>query len=142
MRPSKLLGFDMPKISQQVLDAVIAHARKDLPIEACGYLGERSGIITEAIPLKNVDASREHFTLDPEEQFTALRRLRSEGCKLKGVYHSHPSTPARPSAEDLMLASDPNLSYLIVSLAADEPVIKSFRIQERIATEEELTTEP
>lgn len=131
----------MLRISQQVLDTLIAHARKDLPIEACGYLAEREGIVTEAIPLKNLDDSQEHFTLDPEEQFAALRRMRSEGCKLKGVYHSHPSTPARPSAEDLLLANDPNLIYVIVSLASEEPVIKSFRIQGQMATEEELIVE-
>ena len=129
----------MLRLSRQVWDALIAHARKDLPIEACGYLAEREEIVTEAIPLKNLDDSHEHFTLDPEEQFAALRRMRSAGCKLKGVYHSHPSTPARPSAEDLHLAKDPNLSYVIVSLASEEPVIKSFRIQGQVATEEELT---
>lgn len=110
-------------------------------MEACGYLAEREDIVIQAIPLKNMDASHEHFSLDPEEQFAAMRRMRSEGCKLKGVYHSHPSTPARPSAEDLLLANDPNLSYVIISLASDEPVIKSFRIQGQLATEEKLTVE-
>lgn len=131
----------MLRISQHVINALVAHAQKDLPIEACGYLAEREAIVAEAIPLKNLDASQEHFTLDPEEQFAALRRMRSEGFKLKGVYHSHPATPARPSKEDLLLANDPNLSYVIVSLASNEPVIKSFRIQGRVATEEELTIE-
>ena len=32
-------------------------------MEACGYLAERDGIVAVAIPLKNADASQEHFTL-------------------------------------------------------------------------------
>jgi proteasome lid subunit RPN8/RPN11 len=123
------------------MESIIEHARKDAPIEACGYLAEKDGIVSAAAPLTNIDASHEHFTLDPAEQFAALKRMRAEGLKLKGVYHSHPATPARPSDEDLRLANDPNLSYMIVSLATIEPGIKSFHIQNSMATEEELTIE-
>jgi [CysO sulfur-carrier protein]-S-L-cysteine hydrolase len=131
----------MLRITQQVLNALVAHARKDAPIEACGYLAERDEIVAEAFPLKNLDASQEHFTLDPAEQFASLRRMRAEGLKLRGVYHSHPASPARPSAEDVRLANDPNLSYVIVSLVSSEPVIKAFRIQGSLAEEEELVVE-
>lgn len=110
-------------------------------MEACGYLAERDAVVREVISLSNADASAEHFSLDPAEQFAALRRIRADGLELKGVYHSHPATPARPSTEDLRLANDPDLSYVIVSLAAGDPVIKSFRIQNGLATEEELLIE-
>lgn len=118
-----------------------AHALRDKPVEACGYLAERDGIVVEAIPLKNADASPEHFSLDPVEQFAALRRMRTEGLVLRGVYHSHPATPARPSAEDIRLANDPLLSYVIVSLASGEPAIKSFRIRGGSAEAEETIIE-
>jgi [CysO sulfur-carrier protein]-S-L-cysteine hydrolase len=131
----------MLRITQQTIADLVAHAQKDAPIEACGYLAERETVVAEAIPLNNLDTSPEHFTLDSAEQFTALRRMRAEGLKLKGVYHSHPATPARPSSEDIRLANDPNLSYVIVSLAECEPVIKSFRIQNGRAMEEELIIE-
>ena len=131
----------MLRIAHQVMADLIAHARRDAPIEACGYLAERDEVVALAIPLKNADASQEHFTLDPAEQFVAVRRMRTEGLKLKGVYHSHPASPARPSPEDLRLANDPNLSYVIVSLAAGEPAIKSFRIQQGCAAEEEFIVE-
>lgn len=138
MRSKGMLGGGMLRISQQVRDALVAHARKDAPMEACGYLAESDAVVREAISLRNADASAEHFSLDPAEQFDALRRMRADSLKLKGVYHSHPATSARPSAEDLRLANDPDLSYVIVSLAADEPVIKSFRIHSGLAMEEEL----
>ena len=131
----------MVRIAQRVIADLLAHARRDIPLEACGYLAERDGIVAEAIPLTNADASQEHFSLDPAEQFDAVRRMRSEGLKLKGVYHSHPATPARPSPEDLRLANDPDLSYVIISLAGNGPVLKSFRVRSGRASEEEITIE-
>ena len=131
----------MIRISRAVLDGIVAHARADAPVEACGYLAAKDGVAGVRIPLRNVDASPEHFTLDPAEQFAAVRRMRSEGLKLQAVYHSHPASPSRPSEEDIRLGSDPNLSYLIASLAGPEPVIKSFRIRDGRAEEEELQVE-
>jgi proteasome lid subunit RPN8/RPN11 len=64
--------------------------------------------------------------------------MRKNGWTLLGNFHSHPATPARPSAEDIRLAFDPSLSYVIISLEAEEPVIKSFTIQKGRAAEETL----
>jgi sulfite reductase (ferredoxin) len=118
----------MIRIDPQVLFDVTAHGREEAPIEACGYLGGVDGHATASIRLRNVDASSEHFTLDPEEQFAAIRSIRAKGLKLLGVYHSHPASPARPSQEDIRLAYDPSLSYVIVSLQGVEVDVKSYRI--------------
>ena len=54
---------------------------------------------------------------------------RSKGLEMLAIYHSHPESPARPSAEDIRLALTPKVSYVIVSLQeANNPVLKSFRI--------------
>ena len=131
----------MISVTAAVQDAIIAHARADAPVEACGYLAGPDGTASVAIPLKNVDASPEHFTLDPAEQFAAVRQLRAEGLRLRAVYHSHPASPSRPSAEDIRLGNDPSLSYIIVSLAGVAPVVKSFRYKDGRAEEEELRVE-
>ena len=128
----------MLQIKQHVLDALIEHAKKDAPIEACGYLAEKNGVIETHHRLTNVDAAAEHFSLDPAEQFDSVRMIRSHGMKLKAVYHSHPATPARPSQEDIRLASDPNLSYVIVSLEGGLTTIKSFRISKGAVEQEEI----
>jgi proteasome lid subunit RPN8/RPN11 len=127
----------MIRIKQKVIGSLIKHALTDAPVEACGYLAEKDDIIEKHFPLTNIDASNEHFSLDPKQQFAAVRELRLLGLKLKAVYHSHPATPARPSEEDIRLASDPSLSYVIVSLDK-ETVIKSFRINAGIVEEEEI----
>ena len=126
----------MLNISRIAYERIVDHARKDAPIEACGYLAARDGLIEIVRELRNTDASPEHFSFDPAEQFAAVKEFRASGHRLAGVYHSHPESPSRPSEEDLRLLSDPNLSYLIVSLAEKEAVVKSFRIIDGKSTEE------
>lgn len=117
-------------IKLSIIKHLIQHAQSDAPIEACGYLAEQDEAVTTAFPLKNVDASPEHFSFEPAEQFAAVRQMRAAGLRLRAVYHSHPATPARPSLEDIRLANDPSLSYIIVSLAGPQPDVKSFRIRD------------
>lgn len=126
-------------IYQSVIDDIIAHARRDAPIEACGYLAGKGGAVTRAVALRNADASREHFSFAPQEQFAAVRELRKQALRPLAVYHSHPSTLARPSPEDIRLAADPAISYVIVSLAQAEPVVKSFRVSAGNVTPEEIS---
>jgi proteasome lid subunit RPN8/RPN11 len=119
----------MAKIRRTAIDKMIAQARAETPLEACGYLGEKEGVLADAFPLRNVDASPEHFSFEPAEQFAAVRQMRAVGLRLRAVYHSHPATPARPSAEDIRLANDPGLLYVIVSLLPPEPDVKLFVIR-------------
>ena len=55
-----------------------------------------------------------------------------------GNWHSHPSSPSRPSVEDIRLAFDSKASYLILSLMADYPVLNSFHIENGEWTKEDL----
>lgn len=128
----------MLKVASQVLDEIVAHARQDAPIEACGYLAEKDGLVDRVVRLTNADHSPEHYTLIPAEQFAALRALRAEGYELRAVYHSHPASPARMSREDLRLAYNFGLSYVIVSLAGSTPEVKSFTVKEEQVFPEEL----
>jgi len=116
-------------INQQVIEAIIAHSRLELPNESCGYLAGDDGIMVKHYEMTNLDKASDHFSMDPKEQFAAIKDIRRRGLKLVGVYHSHPETPARPSEEDIRLAYDPEISYVIVSMAESEPDVKSFRIK-------------
>ena len=57
-----------------------------------------------------------------------LDAARAEGLDIIGVYHSHPETPARPSAHDLRMAYTDDWAYLIVSLAGAEVQARTFRV--------------
>ena len=126
------------QIKRDVLSAMIDHARRECPVEACGYLAERDGFIVEAYELRNLDASNEHYAFDPQEQFDAIRRMRERGQKPRAVYHSHPVSPAAPSLEDVRLAFDPDISHVIVSLAQEDPKVGSFSIRNRTVVEESI----
>lgn len=132
----------MLKLSRKHVDGIVAHAKAGLPHEACGLIaGERQADAKRGCKiyrLTNVDASAEHFSMDPKEQFRAIADMRSLGFELLGNFHSHPVTPSRPSAEDIALAFDPALSYVIVSLMDAKPQMKSFRIEQGVAREEDI----
>jgi proteasome lid subunit RPN8/RPN11 len=128
----------MLRITEAVYDAVIEHARRDAPKEACGFLGGEPGSASVHFPMRNTDDSAVHFALDPSEQFAVLKEAIKLGIKLTVCYHSHPETPARPSEEDLKKLTDPKLSYIIVSLADGKVDVKSFKIRGGIASAEEI----
>ena len=126
------------KISRSAYERIIEHAQQDMPLEACGYLGGEDGTVVEAWCLKNIDQSGEHFSFDPKEQFRTVVAMRAKNQRAVAVYHSHPETPARPSQEDIRLAFDPEMVYVIVSLAASEPEVRAFRIVKEEVAEEPL----
>ncbi len=121
---------------------IVKHARDGLPNEACGLLaGTVYGDIKQVekvYRLTNMDASREHFSMDPKEQLEAVKDMRANGLQLLGNFHSHPETPSRPSEEDKRLVFDIRLSYLILSLMDEgNPVLKAFLYNEKKEVTEE-----
>jgi len=128
----------MIHIPKQIIDDLFNHAKNGLPEEVCGYLAGSDREVARQFKLTNIDHSNEHFSFDPAEQFQVVREVRKAGLEILANYHSHPETPARPSQEDIRLAFDPNISYVIVSLAAEIPDVKSFRIQNGKVEKEEI----
>lgn len=116
----------MIQIPQHIVNGIIEQAYNELPNEACGLLTGVDGIAQKQYPLTNIDQSPEHFSFDPKEQFDVLKDARRNGLKIIANYHSHPATPARPSEEDIRLAFDPHIIYIIVSLAEEKPVLRAF----------------
>ena len=126
------------KINKELMEQMRSHARRIYPVEACGYVASKDGVHIELYEMTNIDNSPEHFSFDKDEQIRVYLDSRSKGLTLSAVYHSHPYTPARPSIEDIELAYDKNLSYIIASLAEEEIVIKSFKIVNKIVTQEQI----
>lgn len=130
-------------LKKQHLNEILSHSNQGLPNESCGLLGGVTQgdkkIIQKVYLLKNTDNSPEHFSMDIQEQFKAISDMRKNKWQLLGNFHSHPASPARPSEEDIRLAFDPGISYLILSLEQkSNPVLKSFIIKDHKADLEEL----
>ena len=124
-------------------EKILEHAKSELPNEACGLIaGEISGedkLIKKVYLLTNIDRSNEHFSLDPKEQLSAIKDMRSNNLVPLGNWHSHPESPSRPSDEDKRLAYDSKASYMILSLMdIENPVLNSFIIQGDTAEKEAL----
>lgn len=131
-------------MKKEHLDQIILYSESELPNESCGLLGgiidgERK-IVQKVYLLRNIDQSSEHFSMDAKEQFEVISNIRKNQWQLIGNFHSHPQSPSRPSDEDIRLAFDPELSYLILSLQdRTNPVINSFKIKGKTIFVEEIT---
>jgi [CysO sulfur-carrier protein]-S-L-cysteine hydrolase len=128
----------MLNIPEEIINRLFKIAANGLPEEICGYLAGKGIEVTRVFELENADHSPEHFSFFPADQFEAVRQARKAGLEILANYHSHPETPARLSQEDIRLAFDPDISYVIISLAGENPDIKSFRVTDGIAEKEEI----
>jgi len=119
------------EVPSDIVDQIISEAKDKAPVEACGILAGRGGRVTESYRMSNTDNSSVHFMMAPAEQFAVAKDIREKGLEMVAIYHSHPATPARPSAEDIRLALTEDVTYMIVSLQdAEKPVLKGFLIED------------
>ena len=134
------------KIARAHVDAIIAHARRDHPDEACGVITGPAGSDEPVtlVEMLNADRSPTFFRFDPLEQLRLYRKMDDADEEIVVVYHSHTATEAYPSRTDIGLAAEPQAHYLLVSTAesgsGDGPVeVRSYRIVDGVVTEEEMT---
>jgi proteasome lid subunit RPN8/RPN11 len=123
------------KIPGNIFEQMVEQAKAESPIEACGILAGKNRTVEKLYKMTNTDQSGDHFMMTPEEQFKVVKDIRSDSLEMLAIYHSHPETPARPSAEDIRLALTPDVIYVIVSLQNPEPAIKGFLIEDNSVTE-------
>ena len=131
----------MLTIRADVLDAVIAHARRDHPDEACGIIAGPLGSDDPVrhVPMTNAERSPTFYRFEPTEQLRVWRQMDDNDERPVVIYHSHTTTEPYPSRTDVGLASDPDAHYLLVSTR--DPVraeARSYRIVDGDVTEEEV----
>ena len=132
----------MLEIGRDVYDAIVAHARRDHPDEACGVVAGPAGTDKPVrfIPMANAERSPTFYRFDSMEQFQIWKDMDSRDEEPVVIYHSHTATEAYPSRTDISLASEPGAHYVLVSTRDEETVeFRSFRIVDGVVTEEEVT---
>jgi len=128
------------EIPEYIFKDMLKQARAEAPIEACGILAGGDGRVEKLYKMKNAEQRRDHFMMEPAEQFAAAKDIRSACLGMLAIYHSHPETPARPSAEDIRFALTPGMTYVILSLLGNNgPVIKGFQIEDGSINEVNVT---
>jgi proteasome lid subunit RPN8/RPN11 len=122
-----------------MLAAVVAHARRDHPDEACGVIAGKDGAATRVFEMDNAERSPTFYRFDAKEQLRVWRDMDDADEVPFVIYHSHTATEAHPSRTDISLASEPDAHYLLVSTRdPDVEEVRSFRIVDGAVTEEEV----
>jgi [CysO sulfur-carrier protein]-S-L-cysteine hydrolase len=132
---------DVLTIDSAIIDAIVAHARRDHPDEACGVVAGRIGsdLPTRHIAMDNAARSMTFYEFDSMEQLRVWREMDDNDEEPVVIYHSHTATEAYPSRTDISFAGEPGAHYLLVSTRDPEvEEIRSFRIVDTVVTEEEV----
>jgi proteasome lid subunit RPN8/RPN11 len=134
------------RIDQDTYDAIVAHARKDHPVEACGVVTgpEGSDRAERFVPMVNAAGSPTFYEFDSHDLLELYKEMDARDEEPVVIYHSHTDTEAYPSRTDIGLAMEPNAHYVLVSTRehgnSDGPVeFRSYRIVNGQVTEEEVS---
>ncbi len=129
----------MSRIPRSIIDEMVAHAREDLPNEACGMVHAKDGTPVAVHRVKNDAASPYRYEMNPPQVMRLEMGRDASGESLFAIYHSHVGSPARPSLTDVRTAffgaevgTDllfPGSMYILVSLDSEPPDVRAFWIR-------------
>lgn len=128
-------------------DELLAHARAEVPNEACGLLAGNlaRGTATRYHPARNADASPYRYTVHPDDLVRIVFGIEDDGHDLVAIFHSHTHTPAVPSPTDRRSAQYPDAFYLLAALSDRDatPVdsLRAWRIRDGECSEVPLRIE-
>ena len=121
------------RLPRPIADAIARHAHEARPNESCGLvvgsaLAGDGGRALRYVRCRNAVASPSRYVIHRDDLLAVLAELDRPGGELWGVVHSHVRTPAVPSSTDVGEAAWPAAVYLLVSLEAEPPRLRAWRI--------------
>ncbi len=128
-------------IDSAIVEAIVDHARRDHPDEACGVVAGPAGgdAPTRHIPMVNAARSMTFYEFDSMEHLKVWREMDDLGEEPVVIYHSHTATEAYPSRTDISFAGEPGAHYVLVSTRDEATTeFRSFRIVDGVVTEEDV----
>ena len=135
----------MLTLTTAIRDAIVAHAQRDHPDEACGVVAGPAGSdrAERLVEMVNAAGSPTFYEFDSMELFGLYKDMDERDEEPVVIYHSHTATEAYPSRTDIGLASEPGAHYVLVSTReqgnSDAPLeFRSYRIIDGEVTEEEV----
>jgi [CysO sulfur-carrier protein]-S-L-cysteine hydrolase len=127
------------RIRRELVDEIVAHARRDHPDEACGVIAgpEGSDSPERFIPMLNAARSPTFYEFDSGDLLKLYREMAANDEVPVVIYHSHTATEAYPSRTDANIAAEPDAHYVLVSTRDPEVhEFRSYRIVDAEITEE------
>ena len=136
------------RLDRTTYDAIVAHAKRDHPDEACGIVAgpEGSDRATRHVAMVNAAGSPTFYEFDATDLLRLYQEMDAKDEEPVVIYHSHTATEAYPSRTDIGLANEPNAHYVLVSTRehgnSEGPVeFRSYRIVDGDVTEEDVDIE-
>jgi len=133
-------------IERVLRDAIVDHARRDHPDEACGVIAGQYGSDRPQrhVPMLNAAMSTTFYEFDSTDLLQLYRAMDDNDEEPVVIYHSHTATEAYPSRTDVTLAQEPGAHYVLVSTRdgaheSGDVDFRSFRIVDGQVTEEEVS---
>jgi proteasome lid subunit RPN8/RPN11 len=138
------------RLDRATYDAIVAHAKRDHPDEACGIVAGPAGSdrAERLVEMVNAAGSPTFYEFDSTDLLQLYKEMDANDEEPVVVYHSHTATEAYPSRTDIGLAMEPNAHYVLVSTRDcfdesggnnDGPVeFRSYRIIDGEVTEEDV----
>ena len=135
----------MLRIRADLVDSMVAHARRDHPDEACGVIAGPAGSDDPQrfIPMVNAARSPTFYEFDSTDLLRLYMEMDERDEVPVVIYHSHTATEAYPSRTDIDLAGEPDAHYVLVSTretgSGPGPYeLRSFRIKGGQVSEETI----
>lgn len=134
-------------IPRKLINQILEQAQQSPGKEICGLLSSRnsdnSNQPAHCYPIANTSSEPDHrYLMDPQQQINTFRIMREHDEELFAIYHSHPESPASPSAEDLQQASYPEALHIIVSMSTKGTLqLRGFRLKAGSAVAVDITAE-
>lgn len=135
----------MLEISKELIDQMVAHARRDHPDEACGVIAgpANSDKPQRYIPMINAARSTTFYEFETHDLLALYKEMDARNEDPVVIYHSHTATEAFPSRTDIAYASEPYAHYVLISTREtgqeEGPFeLRSFRIVDGQVEEEEI----
>jgi proteasome lid subunit RPN8/RPN11 len=136
------------RLDQATYDAIVAHAKRDHPDEACGIVAgaEGSDVPSRHVPMINAAGSPTFYEFDSSELLSLYKQMWDRDEEPVVIYHSHTATEAYPSRTDVGLANEPGAHYVLVSTrehgnSAGPVEFRSYRIVDGVVSEEDVVVD-
>ncbi|GED71343.1 hypothetical protein BRE01_50450 [Brevibacillus reuszeri] len=113
-------------LSRKVAKRLLHEAQEAFPYEYSALLTGCESAVTDYISMPH-SFDKHAFAWDGATFFQALNTIQKSKVQWLGVLHSHPHSPPLPSASDHKGWHYPMLSYWIIGLASEEPVLKLYQ---------------
>jgi [CysO sulfur-carrier protein]-S-L-cysteine hydrolase len=126
------------RIARELYQQIVRQAQAEAPNECCGMIASRDGDAIAVHPAINQAASPLRYEIDGAEQYRIQMAIDDAGLDLGAIYHSHTRSPPYPSQTDINLAFYPDVLYIIVGVAGNDPEVRAYTIRDGQVAEADL----